>query len=81
MEDYRDVESYIKMSLISPKEDNIPPCLIVCIDEMYRGTDMVLYQFRSGDNLIGQCYKENLYKTMQLLKKLCKIAGKAVLFA
>ncbi len=81
MEDYRDSESYIKMSLIYPKEDNTPPCLIVCIDEMYRGTDMVLYQFRSGDKIIGQCYKENLYKTMQLLKKLYNEDGKAVLFA
>ena len=54
--------------------------IIVSIDEMYRGTDVIFYQFRLGDKVIGQCYQENLYKTMQLLKKRYNIEGKAVLF-
>ena len=80
MEDWKDVESYLRAGLIYQKEDKRPPLVIVSIDPRFNGKDVKFYEFRVDKSVIGQCYKENLYDTMHLIKGIYNKNGKAVLF-
>lgn len=81
MEDYRDVESYVRAGLIFPKEDQRAPLIIVSIDPIYIGKNaMKFYRFRTDNAVIGICQPENLYEHMQLMKRVYNKDGKVVLF-
>lgn len=81
MEDWRDVESYLRGGLIYPKEDHRPPLVIVTIIPFYRDTDSEWYKFRVDNSTITISEHDKLYETMQRLKKAFNEKGKVVLFA
>ena len=58
-----------------------PQLVIVSIEPMYSGYDLVAYKFCIGRNTIHISTPERLFDAMQLVKTRYNEDGKAVLFA